>query len=277
MYFSLRLIGLLAASAPLYLAQTIPAVPDGARVDLYFPHLADGGTQAYKFQTSITLLNPSPTGTASVELSLLGDNGSPLALDFGQGAMSVVTLSIPPGGTRVLTSTATSQTLSTGWAEAVSNLPLQGTVQFRSIINGTPQQGVSALATLPSQSYVSPATALSGIALANQSNTQLTIGITVVDVNGNPTANTTVNLGSYAHTSFNLNGLFPSLPATFSGSVFIKPVVPDTYFLEWTLSVDSAGVLSSYPPGRQVWPLRHLAGCGKSNSLGQIRLLEIFS
>jgi hypothetical protein len=247
----------LSASTPFCFAQ-IPALPEGSHVDLYFPHLADGGAQAYKFQTSITLLNPNSTATANVELSLLADNGSPLALDFGQGALSLITLSIPPGGTRVLNSTAASQTLLTGWAEAVSSLPLQGTVQFRSVINGTPQQGVSALATLPSQSYVSPSTALSGVALANPNNNPISLVVAALDTNGNQIAIGTVNLGSYAHTSFNLNGLFPGLPVSFSGSVIIKPTVADTYFVGWTLSVDSSGVLSSYPPGRQVWPLRHL-------------------
>ena len=226
-------------------------------MDLYFPHLADGGAPSYKFQTAITLLNPSTTTTASVGIALLADNGSPLALDFGQGSTSSVDLTIPPGGTRILRSAATSPTVLTGWAVVASNLPLQGTVQFRSIVNGAPQQEISALATLPSESYVSPATALLGIALANPYSTPVSVVVTAFDTGGDQVANATVTVGNLGHTSFNLNALIPQLPASFSGSVKITPVVAGNYFLAWTLSVDVSGVLSSYPPGRQVWPLSH--------------------
>ena len=234
--------------------------PEGAHADLYFPHLADGGDQSFKFQTAITLLNPSTLSTANVTLSFYGDDGQPLPLNFGAGSLSTVTLTIPPAGTSILRSTAASPTLISGWALGISDIPLQGTVQFRAIINGTPQQEISALATSPAVSYVSPASALTGLALANVYSGQQSLTVTVLDAVGVNRGTTTVNLPSFGHRAFNLNTLFPSLAPTFSGSVKVTPVnrVSAPYFLGWTLSVDSSGVLSSYPPGNQAWPVNHI-------------------
>ena len=52
--------------------------PEGAHVNLYFPHLADGGTAAQQWRTSFVFVNPHTMLTASVSLSIYGDDGRPL-------------------------------------------------------------------------------------------------------------------------------------------------------------------------------------------------------
>src|SRR5206468_8938217 len=128
----------------------------GAHVDLYFPHLAVGGPVQNQWQTSFVFVNPHPTLTATVTLSMYGDDGQPLALDLGGGGASVQQVMIPPSGSITLRSAISFQTTVTGYAIGVSDLPLQATVLFKRIMNGVPQVEVSALASLPSQRYVSP-------------------------------------------------------------------------------------------------------------------------
>jgi hypothetical protein len=60
-----------------------PYYPVGAHVNLYFPHLADGGPASQNWQTAFVLCNPDSTAAAHVTITIYGDNGSALALDFG--------------------------------------------------------------------------------------------------------------------------------------------------------------------------------------------------
>jgi hypothetical protein len=50
--------------------------------------------------------------------------------------------------------------------------------------------------------------------------------------------------------------MFPSLPATFRGSVVITTTLPGNYCVAWTLGTD-LGVLASYPPSGLSWPISH--------------------
>ncbi|HVW10045.1 MAG TPA: hypothetical protein VHC90_15760 [Bryobacteraceae bacterium] len=230
--------------------------PEGAHVDLYFPHLADGGPASAKWQTAITLLNPSVLSTATASLYFFGDDGTPLSLDFGSGPTNTVTVQIPASGSIILRSTAASSQTLTGAAVSVSTLPLVGTVQFRLIENGVPQSEVSALATSPGVSYLSPANYYTGIALANIYSSPLSLTVGLADSKGIAAGTTTVTVPATGHRSFNVFSLFPSLPSTFTGSVKIS-AAPNTYFVGWTLSADATGVFSSYPPGTQAWPVSH--------------------
>src|SRR6185369_10726147 len=83
--------------------------PEGAHVNLYFPHLADGGTVAQQWQTSFVFVNPHPSLTAHVALGTYGDSGQPLSLNLGYGA-SVQSFTIPPQGSKTLRSAIASAT-----------------------------------------------------------------------------------------------------------------------------------------------------------------------
>src|SRR5260370_15210592 len=124
--------------------------PEGAQVISYFPHLADGGAPSQKWTTTLTFVNPHGSISANALLVLYGDDGSPLAIDFGAGAASRFTFTVPPQGTVTFTSTAASPATITGWATVASSMPLQSVLQFRFSSNGVPQQGVSAQATAAS-------------------------------------------------------------------------------------------------------------------------------
>jgi Zn-dependent protease with chaperone function len=141
----------------------------------------------------------------------------------------------------------------TGWAVALSTLTLEGVIQFRSSVGEVPQFGVSAQATPASGVFRSPATASTGLAVANPYNAPISANFSVLDVNGTTIANTSLTLPPLGHPSLTVSQLFPSLPLTFRGSIVITTDVGN-YLVAWSLSADM-GVLSSYPPSGLAWPI----------------------
>jgi hypothetical protein len=227
--------------------------PEGSQVISYFPQLADGGPASQKWVTSLTLSNPHFALPVTGTVLTYNDAGTELALNFGDGPVSTFDFTISPQGTVTFTSTGASAATVTGWAVVVSTLPLQGVVQFRSIVNGVPQQGVSAQSTPASGIFRSPATASTGIALANPyTDLKLRLFLSAIDSDGNEVANTTFFMNGLTHRAFNLNQMLPTIPANFRGSVVLSTEV-DQSFVAWTLSTEG-GVLSSYPPSALVWP-----------------------
>jgi Zn-dependent protease with chaperone function len=232
--------------------------PEGAHVDLYFPHLADGGPVKDQWQTSFVFVNPHPSLPANLVLSMFGDDGQPLSLNLSGGFGSVQGFTVPPSGSLTLRSSISFPTTITGYAFAVTDLPLQATVLFRRIENGVPQAEISAAATLPSQQYVSPATRDLGVAVVNIYNSPKSFLITAIDSNGVPAGSSPLNLAPREHLSFTLSDRIPSLPAGFAGSVRIVPsALPADQFLAWTLNVYQ-GLMASLPPGRLAWPISHI-------------------
>ena len=238
--------------------------PTGAHVNLYFPHLADGGPVSSQWQTALEFVNPSLTMTAHVQLSLYADDGLPLSLDFGSGPLSIQTFSILPGGTVTLRSTIASPALITGRAVATSDIPVQGTVLFRFIAFGSTSIEVSAPPTLPTSRYLSLATSSLGIAIANIATAAKSYQIAAVNSSGTILSTTTVGVAGLGHYSFNLFQVFPSLPTNFTGSVIITPQIPGDQVLAWTLNSETGvnttlqtGVLATLPSGQLEWPISH--------------------
>ncbi len=234
--------------------------PEGAHVDLYFPHLADGGPPADQWQTSFVFVNPHPSLAATVALYTFADTGQPLNLDMGGGGSPHQFVTIPPSGSLTLRTSITFPTTVTGYAEAFTDLPLQATVLFRRIVNGVPQVEVSAPATLPSRQYLSPATRDLAVALVNIYQEAKSFQIDAIDSNGAIVGQSTISLGPNAHVSFNLPAQIPALPENFTGSVRIFSAFSSTdEFLAWTLNVDPVDryLIATLPPGRLAWPIDH--------------------
>jgi len=232
--------------------------PEGAHVDLYFPHLADGGPVKDQWQTAFVFVNPHPSLPANLILGMFGDDGQPLSLNLNGGFGSVQGFTVPPSGSLTLRSSISSPTTVTGYAFAEADLPLQATVLFKRIMNGVPQAEISTAATLPSQQYVSPATRDLGVAVVNIYNSPKTFLITALDSNGVQVGSRSLSLAAQEHLSFTLSDRIPSLPAGFTGSVRITPTaLPADQFLAWTLGVDGS-LVATLPPGRLAWPVSHV-------------------
>lgn len=253
----LAAIGCFAQVAPVF-------YPTGANVNLYFPHLADGGDVSAQWQTSLEFVNPSPTLTAHVQLSLFGDLGFPLNMNFGTGAgsLAIHTFSIPPGGRVSLRSTIGSDKTVTGRATAVSDVPITGTVLFRYISFSSVFIEVSAPPAVPTARYLSLASRDLGVAIANVSGAAKFYQIVALNAAGSTVGTATVSVGGLGHQAFNLWQVLPSLPADFSGSIVITPQIPGDQVLAWTLNADRAsttilptGIISTLPSLPQEWPI----------------------
>ncbi len=235
--------------------------PGSAHVNLYFPHFADGGAAAQKWQTTFTFVNVG-LSSATVVLRLYNDNGGPPAIDFGSGPSSTQTFTVPSNGVRILRSRAASSTVVVGWASGDSTVPVQATVAFRMIVNGAPLQEITAEPSLPTIVYTSAANKFLGIALANPYvNVPVNVLLRVFDANGNllggPVSTTVPASG---HSAFNLWQKFPSLQnVDFSGVLYIEAAEPQPQndFVAWTLNGDASGTLSALPSGATAWPISH--------------------
>ncbi|HEY7389756.1 MAG TPA: M48 family metalloprotease [Bryobacteraceae bacterium] len=227
--------------------------PEGAQVISYFPQLVDGGSITQRWNTTLTLVNPHQTLKAVAIAYFYDDSGKPLPLDFGHGLAATFTVTIPPQGSVTYKSLGTSPTTITGWAVVGSTLPLQGVIQFSYSVNGVAQQGVSTQATPASFLFRSPATISTGLAVANPNGAPISIAVNAIDSNGNILAKGGISLPESGHRSLTISQMFPSLNASFRGTVTISTPVPQT-FVAWTLSGDG-GVLSSYPPAGLRWPV----------------------
>jgi hypothetical protein len=231
---------------------------EGAHTQLYFPHFADGGLRAGQWQTTFTFVNVNPS-TAEVNLSLFNDGGGPLSLDFGAGSSSTHSFYVPAGGIRILRGRIASQTVVTGWAFATCSVPVQATVAFRSIQDGTPRQEVTAQPTLPTLDYVSAANRFLGVAIANPySDLPISVDLAILNADGWLASDPVrVSVPAFGHTAFNLSEKFPGL-GNFEGVLTIGSVNrPLDQFVAWTLNADASGTLSALPPGPRAWPVSH--------------------
>ena len=245
----LSLVGLLLATGLPSLAQFDP---QGAEVISYFPQLADGGTADQRWTTRLTLINPHDLFPAAATVYFYGDDGKPLSLDFGQGPVSSLDVTLASWGAVTYTSTGASSVMRSGWAVMISSLPLQGAVQYGVSVNGVPQQSVTAQSTQASTLFRSPATRDTGIAVANTYDQDpVTINLSAVNEAGYVVGSATATIPGNGHQAFTMGQMFPSLASTFRGSVLLDGG-SDT-FVAWTVASES-GVLASYPPAGLTWP-----------------------
>jgi hypothetical protein len=229
--------------------------PENSQVVSYLPQLADGGPASQKWITSFTFTNPNQQSTAIVILEIYGSNGQPLALNLGTGANSQFQFTLGPGATTTLTSAGSSPNTQTGWALALSSLPLQTVVQYRFYVNGVPKQGVSVPSIAASDEFLSPATSNSGIAIVNpHSSGSASITVSVIGASGSVLSNAQITLSPLSQHVFNLNQMFPSLGSGFRGTVKLTGATAQTYFAALIISGDG-GVISSYPAAGRAWPV----------------------
>ena len=249
------LVGILAAT--FCWGQISPVIyPVNSHVTLYFPHLADGGPRlGQQWQTSLEFVNPG-TLAAHVEIRLYDELGFPLSLNFGAGSLTVHNFTVPPAGRVTLRSTIAADHLIEGQAIATSDIPIQGTVLFRNIVNGAAVIEVSAPPTLPTSRYTSLATRDLGVALANVSTVSKTFQVTALDSSGTALGSALIGVPGLGHIAFNLVDKISTLPLDFSGSIVITPQVAGDQVLAWTLNVER-GLISTLPSGPAEWPISH--------------------
>jgi hypothetical protein len=254
------LVFLLALAAALPVGAQFSYPASASRV-IGFAQLADGGPINDRWSTTFTFTNLSSTTSNPMKVYFYGNNGLPLALDFGQGPSTTLNLTLVPGGVKSVTSTGTSSTLVEGWALVnYAELPITGVATYRSSNNGVTGGDVAAIGAGSTFFYSSYATERLGVAVVNPSATStINLRISAVDQDG-------VGKGSYdvlllpphGHQSFVLYTKIPGLLTPgFTGSITITPLDdPPLPFGAWTLNSRN-DFLSTLPPGEMTTPGPH--------------------
>ena len=230
-------------------------IPRGAHTNLYFPHIANGGEAAARWQMRFVFDNPHATATARVDLSFWGDNGSPLAVDLRSGPSTVHTFTVPPQGSRVFRTVLSAGPTVTGWAFAGCSLPVQAVAAFRLIENGTPKYEINAEPTPLSHTFRFPVTAFTGVAVSNIYLVPMTVQGGLLNANGQVVQQAGITVPAGGHVSFVVPERFPGVGPNFEGTLepFDSSVNPPD-FLAWAVRGDSTGVLSTLPSGGYKWP-----------------------
>jgi hypothetical protein len=212
----------------------------------FFPQVADGGPASQKWTTSFTFISASSSLSDPVTVSFFGNDGSPLALDFGQGPVSSTVIALPPVGAVTIKSLGASSTTVTGWAVAqFSYTTTIAQAMFMFTSNGVPQQGVTVPMTAPSDVFFSPATFATGVAVANPNSFAIQVNAVAIDSNGTILASGNVVLFAGQHQAADVYQFFPNLSTSFRGTLLAWTPSQDQ-FLALAISGDG-GVLSSYP------------------------------
>lgn len=185
-----------------------------------FPHLANGDTGNGIWQTNFVFFNNSPSTTQGW-LDLYDDNGVALVLATSQGTNSTFDISIPSYGTFEI-ETNGAGSVKGGWAIAYFDHSVVGSAIFslKTSQGKMVSVGVPSIQQ-PAESFVSPATDLTGIALVNVYDISNVIKLQALDPSGNVVASTELTLEPGHHIAMNLKDPPLSVPAGFRGSVYI--------------------------------------------------------
>lgn len=261
-HMSIRaLVFLLALLAALPVRAQFSYPVSASRV-IGFAQLADGGPINDRWSTTLSFLNLSTTASNPVKVYFYGDNGQPLALNFGQGLSPTLELTLPPGGVKSVTSTGTSSTTNfvAGWALVNwAELPITGVATYRSSNNGVIGGDVAAIGTGSTFFYSSYATERLGVAVVNPDSTStIHLRVSAVDQDGVAKGNYDLPLPPHGHESFVLyQKIAGLLTPGFTGSITITPLDdPPMPFGAWTLNSRN-DFLSTLPPGEMTSPGPH--------------------
>lgn len=182
----------------------LPIASPGSRLGYtyYIPHYADGGGWA----SSLLLANTSPFFSATVEYTVLADNGTELDSRVNG------TLILNVLGSTVIESPRPA-TLRTGWVRVASSEPLRASVIFRSILPGRFDLEATVLARELTTETVAPfdnTTFVTGFAAVNPNSFPITLTFSFRDAAGLVISTNFLSLAPGAHTSFAFGDQFAS-------------------------------------------------------------------
>ena len=207
-----------------FLMMVAPPRVAAAPATLYFAQFAQGTNGGTTFQTTLQIFNPA-NQTANVTITVTGDDGNPLDVNFTVVAGAAVTntgtgvftLTMPAHGLEVLASSGTSA-LKSGWAQVTAGsvqvnanaffqqIDGSGNLLFQTAVpNVEPTDTFTGLIERTSDNTID-----TGIALANPGavTAHVTMGITNPD--GTAGATSTLNLSPGQHMAEFVSTLFPS-------------------------------------------------------------------
>ena len=166
------------------------------------------------WKTIVTLVNLDST-PSTYTLKFYADNGTSMVIQTTAGTGSVITGTLPVGGSQVIETTGGKSTLSQGWALLQSLNTIGGSAIFRQIVAGRPDYEASLpiVTYVNAKRYVLPfdhTNSATGVALVNPlSYTSITVYATFRDEGGTQFLLDSFTLGALQHTAFSLSDRYP--------------------------------------------------------------------
>lgn len=182
----------------------------GTSIDGVIAQVVDGGS----WKTIVTLVNLD-TGVGNYTLRFYADDGSPMTLETSAGTGSVITGSLPAGGSRVIETPGTKGGLSQGWARVETTTLISGVAIFRQSVPGRPdfEASMPIIVYVENNDYVLPfdhVTSATGVAIVNPlSYTSITVFATFLDEQGNQFYVDRFDIGPLQHSVFSLSQRYP--------------------------------------------------------------------
>jgi hypothetical protein len=187
--------------------------------EVLFPHIGNGvlPNGAGTWTTQLVLLNNSAS-TASGGVMFLDEGGNNLTLETDRGTDYSFDISIPAHGLYTLETTGTGA-LVMGSAGGYFDHAVVGTAVFTYSTAQGKMTRVGVMSRLPMTTFLTPAEANTGIAIANPYGWPTQVEIRAYDSNGAQFGSTqTLTLSPGGHVANNVNVWWP-VPANFQGSV----------------------------------------------------------
>jgi hypothetical protein len=241
-------------------AQFLPASSNAV---FYFAQLADGGAPVQRWRSVFRIVNPvtitnqSATGT----LWFFDPEGIPLPLDFGNGPVTSLQVTIPAKGAVQFRTAGVSGTLRTGSVVAQFDSPVQAVEEFQDWSNGAFAIAASVNGSGFAYEFETYADRNTGVAVANPSTSAIYCSGTLTDASGNALGVNTFALPGRGQTSFDIGvalNFSTASPGSYSvscsGSPNPTPTSPPSPFVALTLAGNSYEITSSMPSGNYALP-----------------------
>ncbi len=198
---------------------------------LIFPQILDGDGSP----TQILLMNPSDSLASAGTMSFYGDDGSPVALDFGPdiGVQSSMNFQMPQMG-MLKYSTTGQGPLQVGYVvitQTSGALPVGGVIFSMKGSSGPASQAgvLNAIPGTMAQLFIdvasSPLVRNTGIALANSNSTPANLAFTLIGTDGSRRTGK-LTIVPNGHVAKFISELFPGLPSEYQGMLTIASDVP---------------------------------------------------
>jgi len=194
-----------------------------------FTHYTYGPSGNGFWSTDFSIVSTS-TEDVAAELDFFDSTGKPQDVPPSLGTGNKVVFTIPPLGTQEIELNGQdSSTLEDGFAQLQI---FQGTATGGEIFtfdsaDGAPLFSVPVELSGPGDTFISQATAGTGLALVNLDTTNaLGVEVDINNADGSSAGSATLSVGPFNHASLNLNTLFTDIEPTFQGSVFVHASAP---------------------------------------------------
>jgi hypothetical protein len=191
------------------------------------------------------------------------DQGAPLPLDFGNGPVTSVSLTIAAQGAVQLQTAGTSPALRGGWVVAAFDSPVLGVEEFQSYKYGVFDKAASANAGGLTYQFETYADKYTAVAVANPDAATIYCSGTLLDSSGNTVQGNTFTLPPTGHTVFtlvNVLKLAALSPGSYNVGCSWQPNAPAGSGLAPFVALSIAGnsngtnITSSMPPGNYALP-----------------------